>query len=133
MAELQREVRLTYLFIAHDLSIVRHISGRVAVMYLGKVVEVSPAVELYEKPIHPYTVSLLSAVPLPDPEKNKAREPLVLEGDADISRGDVIAGIERAPLVTDRLRARIVWMGQEAFAPGKRYLVKAGTCAATAT
>jgi sulfate adenylyltransferase large subunit len=58
---------------------------------------------------------------------------LVLEGDADISRGDVIAGIERAPLVTDRLRARIVWMGQEAFAPGKRYLVKAGTCAATAT
>jgi oligopeptide/dipeptide ABC transporter ATP-binding protein len=81
MKDLQAERNLTYVFVAHDLGVVRHVSDRIAVMYLGKVVEVSPAEELYTRPIHPYTVALLSAIPIPDPKENAAREPLVLEGD----------------------------------------------------
>jgi len=68
-------------FVAHDLGVVRHVSDRIAVMYLGKIVEIGPADEVYENPIHPYTVSLLSAVPIPDPRLNAAREHVVLEGD----------------------------------------------------
>jgi oligopeptide/dipeptide ABC transporter ATP-binding protein len=71
--ELQDEFHLSYVFVAHDLSVVRHVSDRIAVMYLGKVVEVSPAEELYIKPIHPYTSVLLSAIPIPDPEQNRNR------------------------------------------------------------
>jgi len=81
MKDLQHEFELTYVFVAHDLGVVRHVSDRIAVMYLGKVVEVSPAEALYTNPRHPYTVALLSAIPLPDPRENAAREPLVLEGD----------------------------------------------------
>jgi oligopeptide transport system ATP-binding protein len=81
LEDLQDEFGLTYIFVAHDLGVVRHVSDRVAVMYLGKVVESAPASELYAKPVHPYTVALLSAVPIPDPRENAAREPLVLEGD----------------------------------------------------
>jgi oligopeptide/dipeptide ABC transporter ATP-binding protein len=81
LKDLQSERDLTYVFVAHDLGVVRHVSDRIAVMYLGKVVEVSPAEELYTQPIHPYTVALLSAIPIPDPKENVAREPLVLEGD----------------------------------------------------
>jgi oligopeptide/dipeptide ABC transporter ATP-binding protein len=81
LKDLQAERDLTYIFVAHDLGVVRHVSDRIAVMYLGKVVEVSPAEELYTKPIHPYAVALLSAIPIPDPKENAAREPLVLEGD----------------------------------------------------
>jgi oligopeptide/dipeptide ABC transporter ATP-binding protein len=81
LKDLQDERGLTYVFVAHDLGVVRHVSDRIAVMYLGKVVEVSPAEELYTQPIHPYTVALLSAIPIPDPRENAAREPLVLEGD----------------------------------------------------
>jgi ABC-type oligopeptide transport system ATPase subunit len=66
--DLQEEFKLTYLFVAHDLSVVRHVSDRIAVMYLGKLMEVSPSEELYTKPIHPYTFALLSAIPIPDPE-----------------------------------------------------------------
>jgi oligopeptide transport system ATP-binding protein len=79
--ELQGELRLTYLFIAHDLGVVRHVSDRIAVMYLGKLVELSPAEELYRRPIMPYTEALLSAVPVPDPDLAARRERIVLEGD----------------------------------------------------
>ena len=79
--QLQEEFELTYLFIAHDLAVVRHISDRIAVMYLGTVVEVSPAGELYDNPLHPYTISLLSAVPIPDPVVEKQRESILLPGD----------------------------------------------------
>jgi peptide/nickel transport system ATP-binding protein len=79
--ELQSQFNLTYLFIAHDLAVVRHISDRVAVMYLGTIVEVSPSADLYETPLHPYTISLLSAIPIPDPEVERARKPILLAGD----------------------------------------------------
>ncbi|HEY6068785.1 MAG TPA: ABC transporter ATP-binding protein [Gaiellaceae bacterium] len=78
---LQEEFELTYLFIAHDLAVVRHISDRIAVMYLGWIVEVSPAAELYSNPLHPYTISLLSAVPIPDPVVERRRESILLAGD----------------------------------------------------
>ena len=81
LEDLQDEFDLTYIFVAHDLGVVRHVSDRVAVMYLGKIVERRPADVLYARPIHPYSVALLSAVPIPDPKANAAREPLVLEGD----------------------------------------------------
>ena len=79
--DLQDEFRLTYLFVAHDLSVVRHGSDRIAVMYLGKLMEVSPAEELYTKPIHPYTSALLAAIPIPDPEENRRRERIVVSGE----------------------------------------------------
>jgi oligopeptide transport system ATP-binding protein len=81
LEDLQEEFGLSYLFVAHDLGVVRHVSDRVAVMYLGKVVEISGADSLYEGPIHPYSNALLSAVPIPDPRRNAARERLILEGD----------------------------------------------------
>jgi oligopeptide/dipeptide ABC transporter ATP-binding protein len=81
LKDLQKEFGLTYVFIAHDLNVVRHISDRVMVMYLGKAAEVAPRHELYSAPKHPYTGALLSAVPIPDPEIGRQRQPLVLEGD----------------------------------------------------
>jgi oligopeptide transport system ATP-binding protein len=79
--DLQDNLALTYVFIAHDLGVVRHVSDRIAVMYLGKIVEISPAEELYRRPVHPYTEALLSAVPVPDPDLSARREQIVLEGD----------------------------------------------------
>ncbi len=79
MQDLQKELKLTYLFIAHDLKVVEHISNRVAVMYLGKIVEMAKAEELYANPQHPYTKALLSAIPIPDPEMKKER--IILRGD----------------------------------------------------
>jgi oligopeptide/dipeptide ABC transporter ATP-binding protein len=78
---LQDDFGLTYIFIAHDLGVIRHVSDRIAVMYLGKLMELSPAGELYTKPIHPYTEALLSAIPIPDPNENRARERLVVSGE----------------------------------------------------
>ena len=79
--ELQEELGLTYLFIAHDLLVVRHISDRIAVMYLGKMVELADADEIYNRPLHPYSKSLLSAVPVPDPKIVRANKRIVLSGD----------------------------------------------------
>ena len=81
MKELQEQLGLTYLFIGHDLSVVRHISTRVGVMYLGKLMETAPKHELYDNPLHPYTKALFAAVPVPDPELEAQRERIILEGD----------------------------------------------------
>jgi len=81
LEDLQDDLGLTYLFVAHDLSVVRHVSDRIAVMYLGKLMEVSPAEELYTKPIHPYTAALLEAIPIPDPRENRARRRSVVAGE----------------------------------------------------
>ena len=81
LEDMQQELGLTYLFIAHDLSVVRHISSRIGVMYLGTLVELAESYELNRNPIHPYTKTLLSAVPVPDPEVSRSRQRIVLEGD----------------------------------------------------
>jgi oligopeptide transport system ATP-binding protein len=103
LLELQERLGLTYLFIAHDLTMVRHISDRVAVMYLGKIVELTDRDKLYANPLHPYTRALLSAMPVPDPAFERQREHILLEGDLP-SPADPPAGCNfntRCPLVFD--------------------------------
>ncbi len=85
LKRLQKEIGLSYIFISHDLSVIRHVSTKVAVMYLGAIVEISPVDELYNKPLHPYTISLLSSVPVPDP-KRKNRTRVILQGDVPSPR-----------------------------------------------
>jgi oligopeptide transport system ATP-binding protein len=105
MQDLQRELGLTYLFIAHDLKVVEHISNRVAVMYLGRVVELASAEELYQRPKHPYTKALLSAIPMPDPMLRKER--IILRGDvpSPISPPSGCHFHPRCPMAQDRCRA----------------------------
>ena len=81
LEDLQKQLGLTYLFIAHDISVVKHISNRIAVMYLGHMMELAEANELTRSPLHPYTVSLMSAVPIPDPQLSRRQKRIVLEGD----------------------------------------------------
>ncbi len=107
LEDLQAEKRLTYLFIAHDISVVRHISNRIGVMYLGQLVELGESYEICSHPIHPYTQTLLSAVPLPDPVKSRARQRILLEGDIP-SPLDPPSGCRfhtRCPYATERCSA----------------------------
>ena len=109
LEDLQQQKGLTYLFIAHDISVVRHISNRIGVMYLGQLVELAESYELCSHPIHPYTESLLSAVPIPDPDVTRARQRILLEGDIP-SPLDPPAGCRfhtRCPYATERCRLEV--------------------------
>jgi oligopeptide/dipeptide ABC transporter ATP-binding protein len=109
LQDLQARLGLTYLFIAHDLSMVRHISTRVAVMYLGKLMELAPRAELYERPLHPYTQALLSAIPIPDPVIEANRHQLILQGEVPSPAAPPAGCVfhTRCPLAVDECRRTV--------------------------
>jgi oligopeptide transport system ATP-binding protein len=117
MMDLQQKLGLSYLFIAHDLSVVRHIATRVGVMYLGRIVELADAADLYANPMHPYTEALLSAVPVPDPVLSRTRSRIMLEGEVP-SPDRHYPGCnfqERCPIAVERClseRPELVAIGQ---------------------
>lgn len=104
MLDLQREMQLSYLFIAHDLAVVKHISDRIAIMYLGKIVELGEADEVYRKPRHPYTQALIRSIPVPDPRKRKAKQPLTGDVPSPINPPAGCPFHTRCPHVQDRCR-----------------------------
>lgn len=106
LEDLQEQLGLTYLFIAHDISVVRHISNRIGVMYLGNLVELTDSYELYKNPLHPYTKTLMSAVPIPDPDVTRARQRLLLEGDlpSPINPPSGCKFHTRCPFATERCK-----------------------------
>jgi oligopeptide transport system ATP-binding protein len=118
LEDLQAKFKLTYLFIAHDLSVVRHISTRVAVMYVGKLVELAYRDELYENPLHPYTQALLSAIPIPDPVVEKRRKRIVLTGDipSPVNPPPGCRFHTRCPLAFDRCKTEVPPLRE--YAPG---------------
>jgi oligopeptide/dipeptide ABC transporter ATP-binding protein len=107
--DLQEEMGLAYIFVAHDLSVVRHVSDRIAVMYLGRIMEVSPSEELYTKPIHPYTSALLSAIPVPDPRENRKRRRTVVTGEppSPVNPPPGCVFHTRCPRARDRCRTEV--------------------------
>ncbi len=118
LEELQEQIGLTYLFIAHDLSVVRHISNRIGVMYLGCLVELAESYELCAHPIHPYAQTLLSAVPLTDPEKNRHRQRILLEGDipSPLNPPSGCRFHTRCPYATERCRQEMPQLKE--YSPG---------------
>jgi len=122
LLELQKEMRLSYLFIAHDLSVVKHISDRIAVMYLGKIVEYTDAETLYQMPVHPYTQALISAIPVPDPTIRKEKQILTGDVPSPIHPPSGCVFHTRCPYVTDRCRKEVPELSAAPGTGGENHL-----------